>query len=61
MRYLHDGVEIRDKTSAGGKSYDLVSDADLESEQAIAELLRREYPQHELLGEEDLQGNSRAN
>ena len=57
MGYLRDGVEIRDKTSAGGKSYDLVSDADLESERAIAELLRREYPQHELLGEEDLQGN----
>lgn len=57
MRHLRDGVQIRDKTSSGGKSYDLVSDADLESERVIADLLRREYPQHELLGEEDLQGS----
>lgn len=57
MRYLREGVQIRDKVSAGGKSYDLVSDADLESEKAIANLLRRECPGHELLGEEDLQGN----
>jgi myo-inositol-1(or 4)-monophosphatase len=57
MRHLRDGVQIRDKTSAGGKSYDLVSDADLESERAIADWLRSEYPSHELLGEEDLDGD----
>ena len=56
MRHLRDGVQMRDKTAEGGKSYDLVSDADLESERTIAELLRREFPQHELLGEEDLRG-----
>ena len=60
MQYLRDGVQIRDKASAGGKSYDLVSDADLESEKAIANLLRQECPGHELLGEEDLQGNVNA-
>ena len=34
MRYLRDGVEMSDKTASGGKSYDLVSDADLESEES---------------------------
>ena len=32
MRYLRDGVKMSDKTASGGKSYDLVSDADLDSE-----------------------------
>lgn len=57
MRYFRDGVEMRDKSSTGGKTYDLVSDADLESERAIGDFLRSEYPEHELLGEEDLAGN----
>ncbi len=54
-RYFDEGVSIRDKSSGGGKSYDLVSDADEESEAAIEELLRARYPGHELLGEESLQ------
>lgn len=54
-RYFDDGVTIRDKSSGGGKSYDLVSDADEESEQAIESFLRKTYPTHELLGEEKLQ------
>ena len=41
MRYLHEGVEMSDKTASGGKSYDLVSDADLESEKAIGDLIRQ--------------------
>jgi myo-inositol-1(or 4)-monophosphatase len=57
MRYLRDGVQIRDKSSDGGKTYDLVSDADIESEQAIAQYLRSLYPDHEMMGEEDLVGN----
>jgi myo-inositol-1(or 4)-monophosphatase len=57
MRYFRDGVQIRDKSADGGKTYDLVSDADIDSEKAIAEFLRGEYPDHELLGEEDLAGN----
>lgn len=57
MRYLHEGVEMSDKTASGGKSYDLVSDADLESEKAIGEFLRNAYPEHELLGEEKLDGH----
>jgi len=55
-RYFEQGVTMRDKSAAGGKSYDLVSDADEQSEHAIAKLLRDAYPTHELLGEESLQG-----
>jgi myo-inositol-1(or 4)-monophosphatase len=58
MRYFRDGVEIRNKSAAGGKTYDLVSDADIESEQAVAGLLRDAYPGHELLGEEALSSGS---
>ncbi len=60
MRYFNDGVEIRDKSTGGGKTYDLVSDADIESEQSIAKYLRSRHPDHELLGEEDLAGNPAA-
>jgi myo-inositol-1(or 4)-monophosphatase len=60
MRYFNDGVEIRDKSSDGGKAYDLVSDADIESEQRIANYLRSRHPEHELLGEEDLAGDPAA-
>lgn len=56
MGYFHGGVEMRDKSSEGGKTYDLVSDADLDSETAIAEHLRNRHPGHELLGEEALSG-----
>ena len=53
-RYLREGVSIRDKSGQGGKTYDLVSDADLESERTIAEFIRLRYPDHDLLGEEAL-------
>lgn len=55
-RYFSEGVAMRDKSNVGGKSYDLVSNADEESEKAIANFLRTKYPTHELLGEEALQG-----
>ncbi len=58
MRYFREGVQMRDKSSQGGKSYDLVSDADIDSEQAVADYLRQTYPDHELLGEEALSGGS---
>tara|TARA_R110002073_G_scaffold8027_22_gene44924 strand:+ start:13246 stop:14055 length:810 start_codon:yes stop_codon:yes gene_type:complete len=58
LRYFRDGVTIRNKSESGGKTYDLVSDADLESEQAIANFLRTHYPDHELLGEESLAGGA---
>ncbi|MCC9643456.1 inositol monophosphatase [Rhodopirellula sp. JC740] len=54
-RYFENGVTIRNKADGGGKSYDLVSDADLESEKAVADTIRDAFPDHELLGEEDLQ------
>ncbi|QDT12789.1 inositol monophosphatase family protein [Planctomycetes bacterium K23_9] len=60
MRYLRDGVQMRNKSDNGGKSYDLVSDADLESEQAVAGHIRSQFPDHELLGEEELKGNPDA-
>ncbi|NNE00018.1 MAG: inositol monophosphatase [Pirellulaceae bacterium] len=60
MRYLRDGVQMRNKSDNGGKTYDLVSDADLESEQAVAAHLRQRHPGHELLGEEALKGNADA-
>lgn len=53
--HFEQGVQIRNKSAGGGKTCDLVSDADLESEQAIAAVLRDAYPTHELLGEESLQ------
>ena len=59
-RYWHDGVELRDKSASGGKTYDLVSDADLESQSVIASLLSAEFPTHALLGEEDLIGDTGA-
>ncbi len=57
MRYFRDGVEVRDKSAGGGKSYDLVTDADIESEQAIGKYLHGLYPDHEFLGEEELAGS----
>lgn len=53
MRYLQEGVATRSKA---GAAYDLVSDADLESEQQIAKRLKSETPAYEMLGEEELEG-----
>ncbi|OYP33110.1 inositol monophosphatase family protein [Rhodopirellula sp. MGV] len=60
QRYWHDGIELRDKSEFGGKTYDLVSDADLESQEVIARSIANDYPDHELLGEEDLTGDITA-
>lgn len=47
-QYFRDGVEIRGKTS-----YNLVSDADLDAERAIAAIIRERHPDgHAILGEE---------
>ncbi len=46
-RYFREGVAIRSKATAN-----LVSDADLESEQAIVDFLQRRFPQHAVLAEE---------
>ncbi len=47
-RYFHDGVVMR----ANEQSYNLVSDADVESEQAIVDVIRQSFPNHAVLGEE---------
>ncbi|TVP94855.1 MAG: inositol monophosphatase [Planctomycetaceae bacterium] len=54
MRHLRDGVQMRNKTASGGVAHDLVSDADLESERTVADLLTGAFPDHSLLGEESL-------
>ncbi len=51
-RYFRDGIAMRSKDIAN-----LVSDADIEAEQAIVELIRRSYPGHEMLGEETHHGD----
>jgi myo-inositol-1(or 4)-monophosphatase len=38
-------------------AYNLVTDADLASEKCIVEFLQRRFPSHEILGEEEAQGN----
>lgn len=58
MRHLRNGVEIRSKDHPDSKTYDLVSDADIESEKTIENFLRREFPDHALLGEENLQAET---
>jgi len=51
-RYFHEGIEMRSKDIAN-----LVSDADLEAEQAIVAVIRRSFPGHEVLGEESHAGD----
>jgi myo-inositol-1(or 4)-monophosphatase len=46
-RYFREGVDVRQK---GG--WNLVSDADVESEHAIVEVIRQAFPGHAVLGEE---------
>ncbi len=45
--YFEKGVTIRSK-----ESYNLVSDADVESEEVIAKRIRKNFPDHAILGEE---------
>jgi myo-inositol-1(or 4)-monophosphatase len=52
--YFDRGVAMRSK--AGGEQHDLVSDADLDSERAIADILQRAFPGHAILGEEENSG-----
>lgn len=54
-RYLHEGVEMREK-----KTCDLVSDADVESERAIVEVIRESFPDHAILGEETYKDDASA-
>ncbi len=48
--YFHQGVEMRSKGTS-----DLVSNADLEAEQVIAETIRTTFPSHAIMAEETIQ------
>ena len=50
--YFQQGITMRQKQAC-----DLVSDADLESEQAIVTLLRNAFPDDAILGEEEARGD----
>ncbi len=54
-KYYHKGTEIRSK-----ESYNLVSDADLESEEEVVAYLRRCFPEHSFLGEESQKDSTSA-
>ena len=60
MRHFRKGVPVRSKGSAedgSQQTYNLVSDADVETEHAIVELIRKAFPQHAFLGEESHQAD----
>ena len=54
-RYFRDGVAMRSKDVAN-----LVSDADVEAEHAIAAVIKRAFPSHAILGEEAYEGDVTA-
>lgn len=56
MDYFERGVMMRQKADA----FDLVSDADLQSEQAIAKAIHAAFPSHAILGEEENTGSIEA-
>ncbi|MHC4217213.1 MAG: inositol monophosphatase family protein [Planctomycetota bacterium] len=51
-RYFREGVDVRQKGS-----WNLVSDADVESERAIVDVIRQAFPDHAVLGEESHRGD----
>lgn len=55
-RYFHDGVTMRSKE--GEAAYNLVSQADVEAEQAIAQIIHDAFPKHSILGEESHSGST---
>jgi myo-inositol-1(or 4)-monophosphatase len=54
-RHFRDGVVMRNKDVAN-----LVSDADIEAERAVVDVIRRHFPGHEVLAEEDHKGDAGA-
>ncbi len=52
------GIEFRSKGEQ--EPFNLVSDADVNAEQAIVRAIRAHYPSHDILGEEEAQGNIEA-
>ncbi len=58
MDHFRRGVSMRQKTD--GATYDLVSDADVQSEQAVAQAILSAFPDHAILGEEEHMGSAQA-
>ncbi len=58
LRHYHRGVQMRSKDPDA--AYNLVSDADIESEQAIGRSIASKFPEHAILGEEELSGDISA-
>lgn len=54
MKYFRQGTVIRSKSA--DESYNLVSDADVEAENAVVQAIRCEFPDHEIVGEEQAVG-----
>ena len=54
--YFGSGVAMRTKSA----SVDLVSDADVNAERAVAEVIRSAFPDHSILGEEENSGSADA-
>jgi len=55
MDFFRRGVDMRQKE--GGVACDLVSDADVQSEQAVAKTILAAFPSHAILGEEENSGS----
>jgi len=58
-KHFHLGVSARTKEGES-KSYNLVTDADIESERAITHHIRDAFPSHEVMGEEEQQADVSA-
>lgn len=51
--YFDKGIEARGKSTDGQvKNHELITDADLESEEAIVKVIRAAFPKHQILAEE---------
>jgi myo-inositol-1(or 4)-monophosphatase len=52
LRHFHDLANVTSQVKPGEQSFNRVSIADIESEHAIVGVIRREFPNHAILGEE---------
>src|SRR3954453_18862848 len=53
--YFREGVTMRSKDTSN-----LVSDADIEAERAIVAVIRSTFPEHDVMGEEEAEGDAGA-
>jgi len=54
-KYFASGIAMR-----GKETYNLVSDADIEAERAVAKVISEAFPDHAILGEEEQEGSTDA-